>query len=237
MRTKLTIHGSRDSVHCLHKLSRQLPCLSGRREKLGCDLSSDRAIFLHQIERKLSLPTAKYQPRQDPGTSPFLCRPQLVSRNQQLIRVFDADRLDAHQRGSEHNSVVTVARQRIRSDEPWQTFAAVPAEAYIMAKLLDSAAGFPTPQDVPFRCLLKFYGDVGSAIDPRLAKQLHRGCRKGQPQQRIGLLLFLHAYLFCVIGRPSASRIISFEHPAQQMYFLGSSIAMARLSPLLSRLA
>jgi hypothetical protein len=30
MRTKLTIHGSRDSVHCLRKLSRQLPCLSGR---------------------------------------------------------------------------------------------------------------------------------------------------------------------------------------------------------------
>ena len=87
-----------------------------------------------------------------------------MSCNQQLICVFNADRLDAHQRGCKHNSVVTVGRQRIWSDKPWQTFAAVPAEAYVVAKLLDRAAGFPTPQDMPFRCLLKFYGDVGSAM-------------------------------------------------------------------------
>src|ERR1035441_690311 len=160
-----------------------------------------------------------------------------MPRNQQLIRVFNTERLDAHQRGSENNCVVTVARQRIRPHKPLQTLSALATEGDVMTKLFDRPAGFPASQDVPFSCLLKFHSDVGSAINPRLAKPLYRGCRKGQPQQGIGFLLFLHAYLFCVIGRPSASRIISFEHPAQQMYFLGSSTAMARLSPLLSRLA
>jgi hypothetical protein len=160
-----------------------------------------------------------------------------MSRNQQLVRVLDSERLDAHQRGRENNSVVPVARQRIRPHEPWQTLSALAAEADLMTKLFDRPAGFPASQHVPFGCLLKFHSDVGSAIDPRLPKPLYRLCRKGQPQQGIGFLLVLHAYLFCVIGRPSASRIISFEHPAQQMYFLGSSTAMARLSPLRSRLA
>src|SRR6202162_5445016 len=160
-----------------------------------------------------------------------------MSCNQQLIRVFDPERLNAHQRGSEYDSVVTVARQRIRADKPCQTLSALSTEGHVMAKFLNRSAGFPASQDVPFGCLLKFYGDAGSAIDPSLPKPLHCGCRKGKPQLRIGLFRFLHAYLFCTIGRPSASRIISFEHPAQQMYFLGSSTAMARLSPLLSRLA
>src|SRR5450759_2335305 len=237
MRAELTVYGFRDGVYCLHKLSRQLARFSGGGEELGRDLSRDRTIFLHQIKRKLSLPTAKHQLRPNPGPRPFLCRPQFMSCNQQLVRVLDAERLDAHQRGREHNSVVTVARQRIRPDKPRQTVAGLSAEADVMTKVLDRPAGFPASQDVPFGCLLKFHSDIGSAIDPRLAKPLYRDCRKGQPQQGIGFLLVLHAYLFCVIGRPSASRIISFEHPAQQMYFLGSSTAMARLSPLLSRLA
>jgi len=72
-----------------------------------------------------------------------------------------------------------------------------------MAKLLDRSAGFPAAQDVPFGCLLKFDGDVGSAIDPGLPKPLYRGCRKGQPQQ--GIRLFFMRTSFCTIGRPSAS--------------------------------
>jgi len=37
------------------------------------------------------------------------------------------------------------------------------------------------------------------------------------------------------MGHPRAARIISLLHPAQQMYFCGSSTEIARLSPLLSR--
>jgi len=36
------------------------------------------------------------------------------------------------------------------------------------------------------------------------------------------------------IGQPTARRIISFAHPAQHRYFRGSSIEIARLSPLRS---
>src|SRR5260370_18119117 len=36
------------------------------------------------------------------------------------------------------------------------------------------------------------------------------------------------------IGKPNATRIISFVHPAQHLYFQGSSIEIAKLSPLLS---
>jgi hypothetical protein len=233
MRAEKAARCRRNRLYCLHKLSRQLANLSGPGEELRRDLSRFRAVFLHKIKRELSLPTAKHQLRPDPRPSPFLCRPQFMSRNQQLIRVFDPERLDAYQGGSQNYSVVTIARQRIGPDKPGQTLSALSAEGDVMAKLLDRSAGFPAAQDVPFGRLLKFDGDVGSAIDSGLAKPLYRGCRKGQPQQRVGLLL--HAYLFCTIGRPSASRIISFEHPAQQMYFLGSSTAMARLSPLLSR--
>ena len=138
--------------------------------------------------------------------------------------------------GSENNSVVAVARQGIRPDKPWQPLPALSAEGDVMAELLDRSAGFTAAQDVPFGCLLKFDGDVGSAIDPGTYEAAVPRLPEGSAAAS-GLVFFVHAYLFCAIGRPSASRIISFEHPAQQMYFLGSSTAMARLSPLLSRFA
>src|SRR4051794_26644100 len=106
-----------------------------------------------------------------------------------------------------------------------------------MAKFVDGSPRFPAAQDVALGRLLEFDSDPWATVDARLTETLHRGLRERQAQQRTVLLFLSHAYLFCVIGRPSASRIISFEHPAQQMYFLGSSTAMARLSPLLSRLA
>src|ERR1035438_3606760 len=174
MRTELTIYGFRDGVNCLHKLSRQLARFAGSGEELGRDLSRDRTIFLHQIERKLSLPTAKYQLRPDPGTRPFLLRPQFMSRNQQLVRVLDAERLDTYQRGREHNSVVTVARQRIRPHKPWQTLSALATEGDVMTKLFSPAAGFPPTQHVPFGRLLVFNRDVGTTVDPRLPKPLYR---------------------------------------------------------------
>src|ERR1035437_8785243 len=170
MRTKLTVCGFRDGVYCLHKLSRQLARFSGSGEELGRDLSRDRAIFLHQIERKLSLPTAKHQLRPNPWTRPFLLRPQFMSCNQQLVRVLDAERLDAHQRGREHNSVVAVASERIRPHKPWQTLSALATEGDVMTKLFDPAAGFPPTQHMPFSRLLIFTRDVGTTVDPRLPK-------------------------------------------------------------------
>src|SRR5580700_7237306 len=105
-----------------------------------------------------------------------------MSCNQQLIRVLDPERLDAHQRGSENDSVVTIASQRIRPDKPCQTLSALCTEGHVVSKFLDRSAGFPATQNVPFGCLLKFYGDAGSAIDPRLPKPLHCDCRKRKPQ-------------------------------------------------------
>jgi hypothetical protein len=82
VKTEPTIYRFRDGVYCLYKLNWQLPRLAGPGEEFWCDLSCDRAVFLHQIERELSLPTAKYYLRPDPGTRPFLCRSQFMSGNQ-----------------------------------------------------------------------------------------------------------------------------------------------------------
>ena len=142
MRAGRTICTSHDSLYRIHKLSRQLPWLSGPGEKLRCDLSRNGAVLLHEIKWQLPLPAAKYQLRPDPRTRPFLLRAQFMSRNQQLIRVFDTQCLDAHQRWGENNSVVTVARQRIRPDKPWQALSAFSAEGYVMAKPLNRSAGF-----------------------------------------------------------------------------------------------
>jgi hypothetical protein len=169
MRAEKAARCCRNRLNCLHKLSRQLARLSRPSEELGRDLSRFRAVFLHEIKRELSLPTAKHQLRPDLRPSPFLCRPQFMSRNQQLIRVFDPEGLDAYQGGSKNNCVVTVARQRIRPDKPWQALPALSAEGDVMAELLDRSAGFPAAQDVPFGCVLKFDSDVGSAIDPGFA--------------------------------------------------------------------
>ena len=81
------------------------------------------------------------------------------------------------------------------------------------------------------------YADPRAYTDRLNALFTVRGWTREYAVQVIQNFGLLHAYLFCGIGRPSVSRIISFEHPAQQIYFLGSSTAMARLSPLLSRLA
>ena len=66
MRAHLTVYGFRDSVHRLHKLSRQLARFSGPGEELGRDLSRERTILLHQIERKLSLPATGAKPSNKP---------------------------------------------------------------------------------------------------------------------------------------------------------------------------
>jgi hypothetical protein len=106
-----------------------------------------------------------------------------------------------------------------------------------MAEFLNCSARFTTAQDVTLGRLLELDRHSWTTVDASSTEAFHRGRREREPQQRCVLLFLSHAYLFCVIGRPSASRIISFEHPAQQMYFRGSSTAIARLSPLLSRFA
>ena len=74
MGTGRTICTSHDSLYRIHKLRRQLSWLSGPGEKLRCDLSRNRAIFLHEIKWQLPLPAAKHQLRPDPRTRPFLRR-------------------------------------------------------------------------------------------------------------------------------------------------------------------
>jgi hypothetical protein len=160
-----------------------------------------------------------------------------MPHNQQFVGVLSPKGLNTHEGRGDYDRVVPVRRKGIRPNKPWQPLTALSTEAYVMAEFLDCSPRFTAAQDVALGGLLEFDRDAWATVNPSLTETLHRGRRECEPQQRTVLLFLCHAYLFCVIGRPSASRIISFEHPAQQIYFLGSSTAIARLSPLLSRLA
>src|SRR5258708_19223652 len=63
--------------------------------------------------------------------------------------------------------------------------------------------------------------------------------RQGEPPTRQRILLVRHVqppYADCRtgIGQPTARRIISLRQPAQHRYFRGSSMEIAKLSPLRS---
>src|SRR5471030_2926700 len=101
-----------------------------------------------------------------------------MSCNQQFIRVFDTERLDANQRRSNHDGMVAVGSKGILADKPWQPVASFSTEGDVMAELLDCASGLTPSQDVPFAGLLEFDCDPRSAINPGFTKPLHRGPRK-----------------------------------------------------------
>src|SRR5690348_2479031 len=109
----------------LDKLSRQLAWLTGPSKELGCNLPRDRAIFLDQIERKLALPSPEHHPRPNARARAFLLRTQFMPGNQQFVRMFDAERLDAHERGCNHDGVIAVNSKGVRADKPRQSFTAV----------------------------------------------------------------------------------------------------------------
>src|SRR5579862_691188 len=157
--------------------------------------------------------------------------------NQQFIGVLNPKGLDAHEGRGDYDRVIPVRGKGVRPNKPWQPLTAPSAEAHIMAEFPGCSPRFTAAQDVTFGRLLELDRHAWATVDSTFAKALHCSRWKRKPQQRVVCLLLGHAYLFCTIGRPTASRIISFEQPAQQMYFRGSSTAMARLSPLLSRLA
>src|SRR5262245_56015933 len=131
--------------------------------------------------------------------------------------------------------MVAVSCQRVRADQPRQALPVIGAKAHIPPQFNGGAAGLPSSKHVPAGGPLILETDLRPAMNARFREPFHRGRRESQPRRGMTISLLAHAYLFGEIGRPSALRIISLEHPAQQMYFLGSSIEMARLSPLVSR--
>ena len=171
-------NGGRDCVDPIDKLSWQLAWLTGPSKEFGRNLPRDRAIFLDQIERKLPLPSPEHHPRPDAGARAFLLGTQFMPGNQQFVRMFDPDCLDAHQRGRDHDGVIAVNSKGVRADKPRQSFTAVPTEGYVMAEFLNRSARFTASQDVPLTSLLEFDRDARTTEDPGFTKPLDGSRRK-----------------------------------------------------------
>src|SRR6266852_6602566 len=87
--------------------------------------------------------------------------------------------------------------------------------------------------------MLVFETHLGLCKYADLIQTSQRSPRQSEPSTRQRILLVRHVpppHADCRtrIGQPTARRIISFVQPAQQMYFRGSSMEIARLSPLRS---
>jgi hypothetical protein len=171
-------NGGRDRVDPIDKLSRQVSWLTGPSKEFGCNLPRNRAIFLDQIERKLPLPSPEHHPRRNAGPCAFLLRAQFMPGNQQFVRMFDAECLDAHQRRRNHDGVIAVSRKGVRAYKPRQSFTAVATEGHVMAEFLDRSARFTASQDVPFASLLEFDRDARTTEDPGFTKALDGSRRK-----------------------------------------------------------
>src|SRR5713226_7632051 len=87
--------------------------------------------------------------------------------------------------------------------------------------------------------MLVFEAHLGLRKNAYLIQASQHSPRQGEPPTRQRILLVRHVpppHADCrtEIGQPTARRIISFVQRAQQMYFRGSSMEIARLSPLRS---
>src|SRR6266478_6753666 len=87
--------------------------------------------------------------------------------------------------------------------------------------------------------MLVFEAHLGLRKNAYLIQASQHSPRKSEPSRRQRILLVRHLpppYANCQtgIGQPTARRIISLVQPAQQRYFRGSSMEIARLSPLRS---
>src|SRR4051794_20367448 len=150
-------------------------------------------------------------------------------RNQQFVRMFNPEHLYADECGSDHDRVLGIRRNRIRSQKPRQPLSLFATECDIPTDLFGGAAGFTAAENVPLTGPLELQADFRSAVNPRFPQSPNCGRRECQSKLGSSVLPDAHAYLLSLVGHPSASRIISFVHPAQQMYFRGSSTQIARL--------
>src|SRR5260370_19805097 len=87
--------------------------------------------------------------------------------------------------------------------------------------------------------MLVFEAHLGLCKNAYVIQAPQHSPRQREPSTRERILLVRHVpppHADCRtgIGQPTARRIISFVQPAQQMYFRGSSMEIARLSPLRS---
>src|SRR5260370_22014253 len=87
--------------------------------------------------------------------------------------------------------------------------------------------------------MLVFEAHLGLRKNAYLIQASQNSPRQSEPAKGQRILLVRHAsppHPDCRtrMGQPTARRIISFEHPAQQRYFRGSSMEIAKLSPLRS---
>src|SRR5579864_1107546 len=87
--------------------------------------------------------------------------------------------------------------------------------------------------------MLVFEAHLGLRKNSDLIQTSQHSSRQSESSTRQRILLVrhmppLHADRRTVMGQPTARRIISFRQPAQQRYFRGSSMEIAKLSPLRS---
>src|SRR5581483_7214856 len=130
-----------------------------------------------------------------------------MPHNQQFIGVLNSKGLNAHEGRGDYDRVIPVRGKGIRPNKPWQPLTTLSTEAHVMAEFLDCSPRFTTAQDVTLGRLLELDRHAWATVDAGFTEALHRGRREREPQQRSSLLFLSHAYLFWMIGRPSASRI------------------------------
>src|SRR5712671_3690812 len=133
--------------------------------------------------------------------------------NQQFVRMFNPEHLYADKCGSDHDRVLRIRCNRIRSQEPRQALSLFTTECDVPADLFGGTAGFTAAENVPLTGPLELQADFRRAENARLAQSSDRCRRESQSKWRSGIRPGAHAYLLSLIRRPSASRIISFVHP------------------------
>src|SRR6266481_6066331 len=120
-----------------------------------------------------------------------------------------------------------------------QWLAIWPTERNVPSEGLHGTAGFDPSHHIAFGQMLVFEAHLGLRIYAYFIQASQHSLRQGEPPTRQRILFVRHVprpYADCRrgIGQPTARRIISLRQPAQHRYFRGSSMEIAKLSPLRS---
>lgn len=162
----------------------------------------------------------------------------LMPRDQQLAGPVRSEDLDPHKDRSNDYGMRAIDSNGINGMQMRQRLAVWPAEGDIPPESLHRTARFDAPHNISARQMLVLEAHVRLSKDTYFVKAAQNRLWQGETSMAERTLLShdvdLHAERRTGIGQPTAFRIISFAQPAQQMYFRGSSIEMARLSPLRS---
>jgi hypothetical protein len=80
--------------------------------------------------------------------------------------MFNPEHLYADKCGSDHDCVLRIRGNRIRSQEPRQALSLVATECDVPADVFDGAAGFTAAENVPFDGTLELQADFRRAVNP-----------------------------------------------------------------------